>query len=117
MPEDATAATLAAIKNVSTEVVWLATIDDKPVGWMQLSHLYRIESGQFCEITGLVVNVEMRKMGIGKQLLVHAKQWTQERDCPKLRVRSNVIRREAHQFYRSQGFNLVKEQKIFELEL
>jgi len=53
--------------------------------------------------------------GVGKQLIAVAKKWCEEHSCQTLRVRSNVVRQDAHRFYLSAGFKEMKEQKVFGL--
>ncbi len=44
-------------------------------------------------------------------------KWTQFKGINKLKVRTNSIRIETHEFYRNLGFKEIKEQKIFDLNL
>lgn len=73
----------------------------------------RLAEGRAAEIVSLVVGSRLRGSGVGSQLVARAKAWAGERGCSRLRVRANAIRKEAHRFYRQQGFDLVKTQKVF----
>lgn len=96
---------------------FVAEHGQKVVGWIGVSQAIMIEFNPYCEINGLVIDENYRGKGIGKLLIDRAKQWAREKGNTTLRVRCNVIRREAHQFYQQLGFKETKEQKNFELSL
>lgn len=75
----------------------------------------RLAEGEMGEIVSLVVKKELRGKGTGTKLLNKARGWVQDAGCKKIRIRANAIREEAHQFYKEQGFEEVKSQKIFQL--
>lgn len=108
---------LEHVINSKTEAVFVATIDNTPIGWIHIFKTCRIETGFFVEIGGLVVDSDFRKKGIAKQLIALAEKWTLEQNCNKLRVRCNALRNETHQFYAHTGFTLKKEQKIYDKPL
>lgn len=101
----------------STDVMYVVEDGDEVVAWMQVSDMIRLESGRFCEIVGLVVDERYRGKGIGKLLVRTAIEWCRNIGCTKLKVRTNVLRKETHVFYELVGFAEVKEQKIFEMEV
>jgi GNAT superfamily N-acetyltransferase len=76
-----------------------------------------LESNPFVEVGGLVVDENYRSKGIGKKLVEQIKQWCVEKHISTLRVRSQVKRKEAHQFYLANGFTEIKEQKVFQINL
>jgi GNAT superfamily N-acetyltransferase len=65
------------------------------------------------EIGGLVVDEFLRGRGIGGRLMAAAEEWSRHRGFSALRLRSNVIRDEAHAFYRRQGFGSSKTSLLF----
>lgn len=93
--------------------VYVATENEKIVGWIHGFYSLRIESDFFVEIGGLVVDENFRKNGIGKKLVDKVMEWSKLKNCEKVRVRCNVIRKESHKFYENIGFEINKEQKIF----
>jgi GNAT superfamily N-acetyltransferase len=101
----------------TNEQVLVAVENDSIVGWMHVFHTVRLESGSFSELGGLVVDRDHRGKGIGKMLVKEAIAWSKERGIPTLRLRSNTIRKTAHEFYRNLGFKEIKEQKVFDLQL
>ncbi len=87
------------------------------VGWLHVSGMYFLESAAFAEVLGLIVDKEHRGKGIGKALLDGAVRWAAEHGYNKLRVRSNVIREDAHRFYEREGFRRVKTQVVLDRAL
>lgn len=111
-----TAASLFRLQHNVDEIVYVALFENIVVGWIQVSHYTRLESGNTCEITGLVVDEKYRGQGIGKLLVNQAQQWSAEKGATKLRVRSNIIRTDAHRFYTDLGFEIIKQQIVFEIK-
>lgn len=96
---------------------FVAVYENKVVGWITVAHTVTIESPPFCEIRGLVVDEQYRNNKIGTMLIEKSKQWCADRNCNRLRLRCNVIRKEAHNFYLHLGFIEKKEQKVFEINV
>jgi GNAT superfamily N-acetyltransferase len=104
-----------AILDSSSDAAYVALVEDHlVVGWIHVFYTLRLETAPFCEIGGLVVHEEWRGKGIGGALVEHAKIWTGTKGIDILRVRSNVIREDAHNFYLGQGFLKLKQQAVFE---
>jgi GNAT superfamily N-acetyltransferase len=87
------------------------------LGWIQVGIRSSLESGNLPEITGLVVDESARESGIGKALVLKGEEWTRNMGYNKIRVRTNIIREEAHNFYKKIGFEEKKKQIIFQKEL
>jgi GNAT superfamily N-acetyltransferase len=114
MTVNETIVNIAAIDKSICDVAYVAILDEVVVGWIHVFYTIRLESGPFCEIGGLVVSKAVQGKGIGKQLVEKARKWAAERNINKLRVRCNVKRAGAHEFYAKSGFTENKEQKVFE---
>jgi GNAT superfamily N-acetyltransferase len=63
----------------------------------------------------LVVDAQHRKMGMGKSLIEEILQWAKSKNCSHIRVRCQVMRKEANIFYSRLGFQEVKQQKVYDL--
>ena len=112
-----TAERLAVIARSNYDVVYVAVLEHHlVVGWMHVFYALRVEGPPFCEIGGMVVDEHWRSKGIGSVLVEHARLWSSTKGCAALRVRSNVVRKNAHQFYTREGFRQLKEQKVLELQ-
>jgi GNAT superfamily N-acetyltransferase len=84
------------------------------VGWIHVSVIDSLESDRFAEIRGLVVDERQRGGGAGAALVGAAEAWARNRGCPRVRVRSNVVRERTHRFYERLGYRAVKSQKVFD---
>jgi GNAT superfamily N-acetyltransferase len=87
------------------------------IGWTHVFVAHRMESEPFAEIGGLVVDEGHRNRGVGRILLEEAERWTMASGVSILRVRSNMIRRDAHRFYERAGYSCQKTQGVFDKRL
>ena len=114
---DATAEQINAILSSENDFAVVALIENKVVGWIHVFKATRLETKPFAEIGGLVVDENFRSKGIGRKLVEATRQWCLQKHINDLRVRSNVKRIQAHQFYSSTGFSELKEQKVFKMNV
>jgi GNAT superfamily N-acetyltransferase len=82
-------------------------------GWLHVHEALTIEAGPWAEIGGLVVGAGDRARGVGRLLVEAAERWAAEHGYGEIRVRSNVVRQAAHEFYRRLGYEVVKNQLNF----
>jgi GNAT superfamily N-acetyltransferase len=108
---------LMDIRNNSDHVIYVLLHDEQIIGWIHGIYSLRIESDPFVEIGGLVVDKDHRRLGLGKSLVEKIIEWSRFRNCRMIRVRCNIIRKEANIFYKNIGFNEIKEQKVYDLPL
>jgi predicted N-acetyltransferase YhbS len=87
------------------------------VGWIQMMPRQILYSPGLTEIGGLVVDAEHRRKGVGRALIHAGEQWAKEQGYSRIVVRSNAVRKEAHDFYPSLGYDSVKTQKVYRKEL
>jgi ribosomal protein S18 acetylase RimI-like enzyme len=97
--------------------VFVALLDQRLVGWVHVRSEHSLESEPYAEITGLVVDQSERRCGVGRALVERACKWARKGRYASLRVRSNIERHEAHQFYPRLGFHVVKTQHNYALDL
>jgi GNAT superfamily N-acetyltransferase len=95
-------------------VVLIADLPGRQVaGWIG-AHIFRaVELNRCAQISGLVVDCEVRSRGIGKALLSATEQWARELGCGDIYVLSNVTRTRAHRFYERNGYKWSKTQQSF----
>ena len=105
------------ILNHADHRVYLIQNEERITGWIHGVYLIHMESGAFVEITGLVVDQTFRRMGMGKILVEKIIEWSRSMNCKKVRVRSNILREEAHPFYTGIGFKEVKRQIVYDFTL
>ncbi len=95
--------------------ILVAEISGKEIaGWMHALIVQLLESPPFVEIGGIVVDSGYRRLGIGKLLITDAEAWALENGLDCVRLRSNMIRLEAHEFYPSIGYTHTKTQKTYQ---
>jgi GNAT superfamily N-acetyltransferase len=87
------------------------------VGWIHGAEQLLVESGARCEILGLVVDEDVRRGGIGRQLVQAVEQWARARGLPEMSVRSAVSRAESHPFYAQLGYEQIKTQQVYRKRL
>jgi GNAT superfamily N-acetyltransferase len=101
----------------SDHVIYVMLNDDQIIGWIHGIYSLRIESDPFVEIGGLVVDKDFRRQGSGKFLVGKIVEWSLLRNCHVIRVRCNIIRKEANAFYSSIGFKEIKQQKVYDMKV
>lgn len=105
------------VEKAKDQIVLAAMYDKEVIGWIHGFRCTFLESKPFLEIGGLIVDENYRSKGIGRTLLESIKEWATKKDIHEIRVRSNVKRTRAHRFYLSNGFEEIKEQKVFQMKL
>jgi len=102
----------------STDSVALAAImDGQIVGWIDAFIEQHLQSAPSVVIGGLVVRDSTRGLGIGKRLCLEIEEWGRSKSIPLLRVRSQIVREDAHRFYLREGYRKVKTSLVFEKPL
>lgn len=96
--------------------VFVASYDTEIIGCIAAIIDVRLAAGKQGEIVTLVVLDRYRHMGVGSKLVTCAEQWLLP-EVSSIRVRANVIRENAHQFYIYMGYKGSKTQKIFSKKL
>lgn len=84
------------------------------VGWVEVFGVHMLISPCFfAEIGGLVVDAGARRLGTGRALMMQAEAWARAHGYSEVRLRSGLHRAEAHEFYRSIGYELAKTSHMF----
>ena len=86
---------------------------DELLGYIHMVNSLSVGSDRFVEIAALSVLDEYRKKGIGKALIEESKKMAEEKGIEYVRIRSNIIRQEAHKFFEQRGFRNLKTQEVF----
>ncbi len=108
---------LSSVRDREGHDVVVAEREGAIVGWIHVFASQRLEADAFAEIGGLVVDSSLRGKGVGSALLREVEAWALRRGFRSIRVRSNVIRAEAHEFYRKRGYAQTKQQAVFDKNL
>jgi GNAT superfamily N-acetyltransferase len=107
---------LRNITNHNDHVMYVLLKDDQMIGWIHGIYSLRVESDPFVEIGGLIIDKDFRRHGLGKLLVDKIIEWSLFRNCHMVRVRCNIIRREANAFYLGIGFKELKQQKVYDIK-
>ncbi len=102
----------------SSNAIFVAEVSETGIaGWVHVYTQTYVEDDYHAEIGGLVVADGFRGQGVGRRLMESAEAWAREQGCPLMRLRSNIIREQAHQFYRNLGYRVLKTSLTFIKEL
>jgi len=104
---------MAEIRKDTTQIVLVAELEGKVLGWIHLCGLKRLLSEPYVEICGLIVEQHHRSAGIGSALVKEAEVWAASNGYETVRVRSNVIREKTVSFYTNNGYSRSKQQNVF----
>ena len=96
------------------------TSDTKPSHIAGVIHVEKYNVLYFptmANILGIAVAADFRRQGIGSALLKRAEEWARENGASSMRLNSGESRKQAHEFYRAQGYTDDKKQLRFIKEL
>ncbi len=102
---------IEAVLNDETQVIFVAEIQNKVVGYIHLVNYDVIYADNFKNCLGLAVDNDYKRNGIGAALLKQAEIWAKENGAAGIRLCSGAERENAHKFYESQGYEVTKLQK------
>jgi len=101
----------------SRDAVFVGERNGAVMAWLHVHGIHCLLSDPFGDVSGLVVDASARGSGLGTALLDHAVAWTREQGYRKLRIRTNIIRTDAHRFYEKHGCRLAKTQHVYEITI
>lgn len=85
--------------------VLVAEAGGRVIGWVHGYESVLLQHPHpFVEIGGLVVDQEERNTGVGRALMQAIERWAESRGIAEIRVRSNSVRHQAHEFYERLGY-------------
>ena len=104
----------------SRETVFVAEAEDDSSHIAGVIHVEKYNVLYFptmANILGIAVSADFRRQGIGSALLKRAEEWARENGASSMRLNSGESRKQAHEFYRAQGYIDDKKQLRFIKEL
>ena len=108
---------LEVLLTLDEHAVFVACLDDKVVGWIDVGIVYHLQSAPYGEIGGLVVSEKHRGSGIGSKLVDEAETWIASKGVGIVVVRSRSTRERAHKFYIGRDYSLWKTSVVFTKQL
>jgi GNAT superfamily N-acetyltransferase len=103
---------LATIDADEGQTAMVAEVDGEVVGWVHVVESTSLQSGTLVEIRGLVVDTDARRSGVGRALVAAAETWAAARGHEVIRVRTDVRRDDARDFYLGVGYEERKRQLL-----
>ena len=97
----------------NNERVLVAVYNSEVVGYLHAQIYKTLYFEELINFLGLAVSKEYRNKKVGTRLVNEIENWAKEKGINKVRVNSGFSRKEAHEFYRSLGYNNEKEQIRF----
>lgn len=102
---------IEAVLNDDSQVIFVADIRNKVVGYIHLTNYDVIYTDNFKNCLGLAVDNDYKRNGIGSALLSKGEEWAKENGAVGIRLCSGMEREKAHEFYLAQGYICNKLQK------
>lgn len=97
----------------NSERVLVAVYNSEVIGYLHAQIYKTLYFEELINFLGLAVSKEYRNKKVGTRLVNEIENWAKENGIKKVRVNSGFSRKEAHEFYRSLGYNNEKEQIRF----
>ena len=97
----------------NNERVLVAVYNSEVVGYLHAQIYKTLYFEELINFLGVAVSKEYRNKKVGTKLVNEIENWAKEKGINKVRVNSGFSRKEAHEFYRSLGYNNEKEQIRF----
>jgi GNAT superfamily N-acetyltransferase len=97
----------------TVHTIQVAEQDGRLIGWITGEVRISLGSDPRAEITGLVVDSDARRSGVGSLLVASVEGWAAANGCHEMFLRSSVARTEAHPFYERLGFRRTKTQHAY----
>jgi len=105
---------LEGLSRSPDRIALAAVLCGQLVGWIDAFIERHLQSTDTVVIGGLIVHDTARGLGIGKRLCYEVEQWARGKSVRSLRVRSQIVREDAHRFYIREGYRNVKTSVVFE---
>ena len=108
---------IAVIQSLPDHVVYVASLDEAVIAWIDVGIVQHLQTDQYGEIGGFVVSNAYRSRGVGQKLLARAERWVARKGIRQVVVRSRITRESAHRFYLREGYSRMKTSAVFSKEL
>ena len=93
--------------------IFVAVADGMIVGYIHANGYELLFAPSMRNVLAIAVSSQYKRQGIGRALLTEVEQWAVESGSTGVRLVSGEMRTEAHEFYRSCGYESKKKQLNF----
>lgn len=104
------------LKNVlesNREKIFVAVSSNQVIGYIHGENYDVLYFQHMKNVMGIAVLKEYQNKGVGTSLLNAVEDWAVSANAYAIRINSGASRKESHEFYRSKGYGLEKEQIKF----
>ncbi|KST67065.1 GNAT family N-acetyltransferase [Mastigocoleus testarum] len=109
---------LRSLKQDDLHIIYVASWrNDFVVGWIHAHKSDFIIVSPQVLIFGLIVDINYRRRGIARLLVQKVEEWALIKNCQTVRLRSNITRKDAHNFYENIGYKNTKHSLEFSKNL
>jgi GNAT superfamily N-acetyltransferase len=106
----------AAVTGAEHHAVFVAQVGARVVGLLHVYARPALEKPLEAIVQALVVDSTARRAGVGARLMDVAERWAAERGLHSMALSSNVVRDDAHAFYRARGYDVIATGHLFRKE-
>ena len=107
----------ASVTEAAGHVLLVAEMAGQVVGLLHAFARPALEKPPEVVVQALVVDAQRRKAGIGAGLMAAAERWSADRGFASVALASQVIRDDAHAFYRKLGYQTVATSHVMRKRL
>ena len=105
---------LQANEDSGDNAVYVASLPDgQVIGRVQVCARRLLLTDRLAEIEVLVVDKQHRRRGVGQRLMAQAEDWARSQGYEGMRVRANVLRPEANEFYPALGYENYMTSRVY----
>lgn len=105
---------LYSLQQDDNHIVYVASLTNNFVaGWVHAHKSHLLILSPQVLIYGLVVDMDYRRCGIARLLMQKIEEWALIHNCQTIRLSSNIIRKNAHNFYENIGYKNTKHSLEF----
>ena len=105
---------IGVVRTRRDQKLFAAELNQNIVGWLEIFLPLSVLNFGKAEIGALIVDDHYRRFGVGSALMNAAHGWAERKRCPFIYLRSNVIRKKAHKFYKHKSYAILKTQYVFQ---
>ena len=86
---------------------FVAQKNNEIIGFVSLSITNSLQYGKIATIDEVIVTKKYRRQGVGKNMLNCVESFAKKIHCKNIDLHSGLLRKKAHIFYKSNGFEIV----------
>jgi GNAT superfamily N-acetyltransferase len=97
----------AAVTAAGDHAAFVAESAGRVIGLLHVYGRPALEKPPEAIVQALVVDATIRRGGVGARLMAAAERWAADQGFGSVALSSNVVRNDAHAFYRRRGYDVI----------